>query len=232
MADVEPMKKIVPFVTCEITFGQNVCESVFGINVSNLNFRIKIHPVKQPVQSNSVVLWHMPQCGTSAFYYHCSHGFIVHKNVEHRNQTKKTSRSTKHGQHYSTQDVVLGWILLFGFGCACLMWCHATSFLVLDTLVFFDCVGEEWNTSMTKYQKSRAGIPSMRKPASRDLCSASAEPCETEVCFLHIQLVGTNVWRPKMHKNPPDVDLESSRSPSKSQAWNNPNLHCCAVLPT
>ena len=35
MADVEQMKKIIPFVTCEITFGQNVCELMFGINVSN-----------------------------------------------------------------------------------------------------------------------------------------------------------------------------------------------------
>ena len=55
MADVEQLKKIVPFVTCEITFGQNVCELMFGINVSNLNFRIKTNRVKQPIQSNSVV---------------------------------------------------------------------------------------------------------------------------------------------------------------------------------
>ena len=54
MADVGQMKKIVPFVTCEIPLGQNVCELMFGINVSNLNFRIKIHLVKQPNQSNSV----------------------------------------------------------------------------------------------------------------------------------------------------------------------------------
>ena len=40
MADVEQMKKIVPFVTCEITSGQNACELVFGVNVPNLNFRI------------------------------------------------------------------------------------------------------------------------------------------------------------------------------------------------
>ena len=55
MADVEQMKKIVPFVTCVITFGQNVCKLMFGINVSNLNFKIKINPVKQPIQSNSMV---------------------------------------------------------------------------------------------------------------------------------------------------------------------------------
>ena len=35
--------------------------------------------------------------------------------------------------------------------------------------------------------------PSMRKPASREMISASVELCETEVCFLHIQLTGTNV---------------------------------------
>ena len=55
MADVEQLKKIVPFVTCAVTFGQNVCELMFSTNVSNLNFyRIKINPVKQPIQSNSV----------------------------------------------------------------------------------------------------------------------------------------------------------------------------------
>ena len=54
MAEVEQMKKSIPFVTCEITFGQNVCELMFGINVSNLNFRIMINPVKQPIQRNSV----------------------------------------------------------------------------------------------------------------------------------------------------------------------------------
>ena len=44
-----------------------------------------------------------------------------------------------------------------------------------------------------KLQRSRAGIPSMRKPASRETISASVELCEDDVCFLHIQLTGTNV---------------------------------------
>ena len=38
MADVEQI-----FVTCEIHFGQNVCELMFGI---------KVYLVKQPIQSN------------------------------------------------------------------------------------------------------------------------------------------------------------------------------------
>ena len=40
MADVEQMKKIVPFVTHEIAFGQNVCELMFGVDVPDLNFGI------------------------------------------------------------------------------------------------------------------------------------------------------------------------------------------------
>ena len=49
MADVEQMKKIVAFVTCEITSSRNVFELIFGINVSSLVFRNKINPVKQPI---------------------------------------------------------------------------------------------------------------------------------------------------------------------------------------
>ena len=41
--------------------------------------------------------------------------------------------------------------------------------------------------------KSETGIPSMHKLALREMFSASVELCETEVCFLHIQLIGTNV---------------------------------------
>ena len=73
----------------------------------------------------------------------------------------------------------------------------------------------------------RAGILSMR-----EMISASVELCETEVCFLHIQLIGTNVCLPKMHRILLDVDFESSRSPAESESWNNPSLHCCAVFPT
>ena len=49
----------------------------------------------------------------------------------------------------------------------------------------------------------------MRKPASRGIISDSVELCEAEVCFLHIQLVGTNVRLPKMHRIASDVDFES-----------------------
>ena len=54
------------------------------------------------------------------------------------------------------------------------------------------------------------------------MTSAAVELCETEVCFLHIQLIGTIVWLPKMHNVPPEVDFESSTSPAKSESWNSP----------
>ena len=50
-----------------------------GISVSNLNCRIEINPVKQPIQSNSVGSWHMSHCWTSSFDYHLNNGFIVLK---------------------------------------------------------------------------------------------------------------------------------------------------------
>ena len=58
----------------------------------------------------------------------------------------------------------------------------------------------------------------MRKLASREITSASVELRETEVLFLHIQLIGTNVSLPKMHKSPHDVDFDSSRPPAKSES--------------
>ena len=60
-------------------------------------------------------------------------------------------------------------------------------------LGLFNLVRYGINISITKSQRVRAGILSMREPSSREIMSASAELCETEVCYLHIQLIGTNV---------------------------------------
>ena len=54
MADVEQTKKIIPFVTFEASFGQNVCDLVFGVNVPYLNLGVQIESVKQPIKRNSV----------------------------------------------------------------------------------------------------------------------------------------------------------------------------------
>ena len=71
-----------------------------------------------------------------------------------------------------------------------------------------------------KTQRSRAGTPSIGEPASKEISSDSAESFETAVCFLHIQLIGTNVRLPIMHNIPSSPrsilnleDLLRNRSP-------------------
>ena len=59
MADVEQMKKTIPCVTCEITFGQIVCELMFDVGVPNLNLGIQI------ILSNNLskaTLWILDTC--------------------------------------------------------------------------------------------------------------------------------------------------------------------------
>ena len=90
---------------------------------------------------------------------------------------------------------VLGWILFF-----CGVWCYATSFPVTPDLWIFWFGLVKKDTSIMKSQRSSAGIPPMRKPASTELRSASVELCETDVCFLRIQPSGTNVRLPKCTK--------------------------------
>ena len=126
------------------------------------------------------------------------------------------------------------WCAWLEFGSACWVVFFVTSFPVTLQDLWLCWLGLVENEILQSPspQRSRAGIPSMREPASREITSASVELCDTDVCFLHIQLVGTNVWLPKMHRIPPDVDFESSRSPAKSMSWNSPRMHCCAVFPT
>ena len=117
-------------------------------------------------------------------------------------------------------------ILGLGFGME-----NRTSFLDAIMVGLDKVVGLERSTSITMSQRSRASNPSKRNPASREIISDSVELCETELCFLHIQLTGTHVLLPRIHRTPPEVDFESSRSPAKSGSWNRPNLQCCACFP-
>ena len=46
--------------------------------------------------------------------------------------------------------------------------------------------------------RERESHPCVNLHREREITSASVESCDTEVCFLHIQLLGTNVRLPKM----------------------------------
>ena len=46
MANVEQTQKMNPFITCEISLGQYVCELVFGVNVFDLEFVVQIDSIE------------------------------------------------------------------------------------------------------------------------------------------------------------------------------------------
>ena len=63
MPDVEQTQKMIPFITCEISHCQYVCELVYDVNKFDLDLGNPIDSIKQPIKSNSVgsgkqVLWY------------------------------------------------------------------------------------------------------------------------------------------------------------------------------
>ena len=76
----------------------------------------------------------------------------------------------------------------------------------------------ERDTSLTTFQRSRASVPSMRNPASKEMISVSVELWNIDGCFLHIQLMETSLRLPKTHKTLPDLNFEFLRSPAKLES--------------
>ena len=113
----------------------------------------------------------------------------------------------------------------FGFVCACLMWCHATSFLVLDL----------WFPLIELEQSER-----LQKPSFKDQklvfhpCVNLHQEIWARLLLSCVRLMSVSCTSNLLVQmlSPPDVDLESSRSPTKSDSRYEPIVHCCAVLPT
>ena len=66
---------------------------------------------------------------------------------------------------------------------------------------------------MTRSQRFRAILPSIRKQVSQEMTSDSVVLCRNEECFLHDHLIGTYVRLPKVHMMPPEVDPEFFKIP-------------------
>ena len=84
MANVEQTQKMIPLITRETSFGQNVCELVFGVDVFDLDFGVQINSIEQPIKRNSVGSWHVSHRWTSALNDHFDHCLIVFKDVQLR----------------------------------------------------------------------------------------------------------------------------------------------------
>ena len=67
MADIKQGQQMIPFIACEIPFGQDACELVFGVNVTDWDFGVQINSIEQPIKSNSVGSGDVSHCRTSAF---------------------------------------------------------------------------------------------------------------------------------------------------------------------
>ena len=81
MANVKQTQKMIPFITCEISLRQCVCELVLGVNVFDLDFGIQIDSIECPIESNSVGSVNMSHCRTS-LYNNLDHGFVVFIHIQ------------------------------------------------------------------------------------------------------------------------------------------------------
>ena len=78
MANVEQTQKMIPFIACEISLCQYVCELVFGVSVFDLDFGVQIDSIEHSLKSNSVGSGNMSHCGASSLYDHLDHCFVVY----------------------------------------------------------------------------------------------------------------------------------------------------------
>ena len=82
MANIEQGQQMIPFITREIAFCQDVCELVLGVDIFNLDFGVQIDSIEQPIKSNSMGSGNMSHCWTPAFHNHFDHSFIVFKHIQ------------------------------------------------------------------------------------------------------------------------------------------------------
>ena len=82
MANVKQTQQMIPLITREISFGQNVSKLFFGVDVFDLDFEIQINLIKQPIKCNSVSPGNMSHCRTPSFKDHLDHCFIVFEHIQ------------------------------------------------------------------------------------------------------------------------------------------------------
>ena len=154
-------------------------------------FGVQIDSIEQPIKSNSVGSGNMSHCRTFYLYNHLDHCFIVFKHIQ---QSFLIRRVDVWGNKINIFQITL-WD---GFRFWMLWGVERTS------RRFRNGSHRSWwlwfvfpRTATIRSHKSSAVVPSNLNPASKELISDSVELCETEVCFLHIQLLGTNAWLQK-----------------------------------
>ena len=57
MTNIKQGQQMIPLITREISFGQNVSELVFGVDVFDLDFGVQINSIKQPIKLQLYESW-------------------------------------------------------------------------------------------------------------------------------------------------------------------------------
>ena len=150
------------------------------------------------MKSNSVGSGNMSYCRASSFYNHLDHCFVVSKHIQ---QSFWWEELTFEGKKTKSVQIIDHSMRLLSFLNCGRCWTNIIFVHQQSLRSWLLWYVFPWRTATIRSQKSRAGIPSNLNPASKEMISDSVELCETEVCFLHIQLIGTNVWLPMTSKN-------------------------------
>ena len=82
MADIEQAQQMIPLVTCETSFGQDVSKLVLGVDVLDLDIWVQVDSIEQPIKRNSVSPGNMSHCGTPSFNDHLDHCFVILKHIQ------------------------------------------------------------------------------------------------------------------------------------------------------
>ena len=89
MANVEQTQKMIPFITCDISLCQYVCELVLVSMYLMWIFGVQIDSIKQPIKSNSVGSGNMSHCRASFLYDHFDDCFVVFKDIQQSFLTRR-----------------------------------------------------------------------------------------------------------------------------------------------
>ena len=82
MATVKQIQQMIPLITWEIPFSEDVCELVFGVDVFDLDFGVQINSIEQPIKSNTVGSGNVSHCRTLSFNDHFDYSFMVLKHIQ------------------------------------------------------------------------------------------------------------------------------------------------------
>ena len=151
--------------------------------------------------------WVLDAClivGLRPFYYHLKHGFIFLKDIQQSIGTRMCHAWWNVIYVGQIEISVHSWNL---FPHVWLRICRQVSPLAL--LHLWCCwVGLGKNETLQNPNAKDQWLGFLLcVNLLREKFSVTVELCETKVGFLHIQLVCTNVWLPKIHNVPPDVDF-------------------------